>query len=131
MKKVKVDGLDKAFMDILEEYGGELTEEAPDIVEDVGKACQQKVVERITAAGIEGKKYKNSIVVDIKKGRFSASATIHSPKHYQLTHLLEHGHVVKAHGKTYGKTEKRPHWADAEREAVKELEEKLKKAVRR
>lgn len=130
-KKVKVEGIEKAFMDILEEYGGNLTEEAPDIVEDVGRECQEVVKTAITTAGIKGKKYKNSIVVDIKKGRFTASATIHSPKHYQLTHLLEYGHEVKAHGKTYGKTQARPHWRDAEAKAIKKLEDELKKAVRK
>lgn len=131
MKKVKVDGLDKAFMDILEEYGGELTEEAPGIVDNVARECQEAVKTAITSAGIKGKKYKNSIVVDIKKGRYSASAVIHSPKHYQLTHLLEYGHEVKAHGKTYGKTQARPHWRDAEAKATKKLEDELKKVVRK
>ena len=129
-KKVKVEEFGAAVLELLEDYADDVSGKMPMAVETVAQHTGQKVREAITASGIKGTKYKNSIAVKVTKGRLLASATIYSPKHYRLTHLLEHGHVLKAHGKTYGTTRAFPHWAPAEQAAIKELESTIKKAVR-
>ena len=49
----------------------------------------------------------------------------HSPKKYQLAHLLEKGHAKRGGGRTKAM----PHIAPAEENAVKELENDIKKAL--
>ena len=128
-KKVRVTEFKDALADILAEYADDITDEMPELVTRVGKKCRDDVVANIAQAGIGGTKYRNSIEVSIQKGRHLAEAKISSPRHGQLTHLLEHGHVIKAHGKVYGTTRAFPHWRQAEEVANRTLEEEIKKAV--
>lgn len=130
-RKTKIKPLEfqDALYDILSEYGEEITDKSPEAVQKVAEDCKQAVSQNISTAGIGGTKYRNSIQLTITKGRYIASATIHSPKHYQLTHLLEHGHAIKVRGKVYGKTRAFPHWAPAEQTANKALEDAIKKVV--
>ena len=51
--------------------------------------------------------------------------TVHSPKKYQLAHLLEKGHAKRGGGRTKAV----PHIAPAEESAVKQLESDIKKAI--
>ena len=53
-------------------------------------------------------------------------------KRYQLTHLLEYGHNIVAHGVVVGHAQAKPHIADAEKMAQeyfeKAIEEKINKS---
>lgn len=130
-KKVKITEFANTLEDIIAEYADDVSEDMPDIVQDVAESARQAVVQNITTAGIGGTKYKNSIELTIQKGKRLASATIYSPRHYQLTHLLEYGHIVVAHGKVYGKTRAFPHWQQAEQAANEEIEKRIKEAVKK
>ena len=55
----------------------------------------------------------------------SLELTVYSPKKYQLAHLLEKGHAKRGGGRTKAM----PHIAPAEENAVKELENDIKKAL--
>lgn len=46
---------------------------------------------------------------------------VHNSKHYQLTHLLENGHVIRNKKGTYGRTSGIKHIAPAEQKAASEL----------
>lgn len=48
--------------------------------------------------------------------------TIYNPKHYQLTHLLEFGHIIAATGE---RSKAEPHIATANENAAKEFVEKV------
>lgn len=48
---------------------------------------------------------------------------VKNKKHYQLTHLLEHGHIIKATGK---RSEAFPHIAPAEKDAIEEFTTEVK-----
>lgn len=126
-KKVKVEDFGSAVFDILDEYRKDIDGEMPSCVESVAQTTAQ--IARAKATAFKGNKYRNSITVKVTKGRLLSTALIYSPKHYQLTHLLEHGHVIKVNGKVYGKTRAFPHWAPAEEQGVRLLEYKIKKAV--
>lgn len=50
---------------------------------------------------------------------------------YQLTHLLEHGHVKNVHGHVLGFTAARPHIAKAEQEAINRLLKGVEEAAKK
>lgn len=71
-----------------------------------------------------------------KKGAFAKvggirTVIIHNKKHYQLTHLLEHGHrkVVYGHD-TGGTVAARVHIAPVETDVIHEFEELVKEGIR-
>lgn len=127
--RVKASGLGSAVMEVLTEYTDEVTGKAMPLVEVVAREVAGEVRQNAVSAGIGGTKYKNSFSVKVSRGRLLSTATVYSPKHYQLTHLLEHGHVLKAHGKIVGRTRPFPHWKKAEAEAEKKIEMAIKKVV--
>lgn len=57
-----------------------------------------------------------------KKG----AVTVYNAKYYRLTHLLEHGHVLRRNGRVIGRSPALPHIAAAEEKAEKEFTELIK-----
>lgn len=129
-KKVKVEEFGSAIFDIMSQYSDDVTGEAKSIVQSVAEKTAQKVRDNITSSGINGTKYKNSISVKVNKGKFYSIATVYSPRHYQLTHLLENGHKIVLWGKrTDGMSRSFPHWRPAEEWGISEMEKEIKEAV--
>lgn len=54
---------------------------------------------------------------------------VHNSKHYQLTHLLENGHVIRNKKGTYGRTSGIKHIAPAEEWANNELPNVIKREL--
>lgn len=52
---------------------------------------------------------------------------VHNSKHYQLTHLLENGHVIRNKKGTYGRTRGIKHIAPVEDWAVNELPNEIER----
>lgn len=46
---------------------------------------------------------------------------VHNKKHYRLTHLLEHGHIIRNKDGTYGRTKAQPHIAKAEQRIINQV----------
>ena len=55
--------------------------------------------------------------------------TIYNREHYQLTHLLERGHMIANQYGTYGRTSANPHIEDAEEFGVKLLLSELQRRL--
>lgn len=58
-----------------------------------------------------------------------ADVIIHNRTDYQLTHLLEFGHVVRNKKGTYGRAPARPHIKPVEEWAMNELPEEIKRRL--
>lgn len=128
--KVTVDEFGAAVMDVLTDYADDVNKAAGSLVEKVGKETADAVKSNIDKAGINGTKYKNSIAMKVTRRRLYSEATIYSPKHYQLTHLLEHGHKLVYFGRpTNTITRAFEHWAPAEEDAIRALEKGIKEAA--
>lgn len=129
-KTVTPDALCDAVQDIIKEYSDELVGKLPDIVKGAAKTTVKAL--KKNAESIGGAKYRGSF----KSKKTSAlllgetTYTVYSTQ-YRLTHLLEHGHVIRnrAGGPVYGMTRAFPHWKPAEQEGIDEIDEKIREAI--
>lgn len=127
---VTPNALCDAVLDIVQTYSDEVVEKLPDIVKGAAKTTVKALKKNAEIIG--GTKYRGSF--KSKKDRTSSVAetsyTIYSTQ-YRLTHLLEHGHVIRNRpgGPIYGMTRAFPHWRPAEQEGIDEIDEKIREAV--
>ena len=118
MANIKITDLTKEINSVLESYGEEVAENVEEIATEVAKLGVKKLKEGGGYKERSGKytkdwMYKNQS----KKGK--ALKIIYNRKHYQLTHLLEFGHVVKGgtwRRMTIGNSKAFPHIGKVEEE---------------
>ena len=104
MANIKITDLTKEINSVLESYGEEVAENVEEIATEVAK---------LSGKYTKDWTYKNQS----KKGK--ALKIIYNRKHYQLTHLLEFGHVVKGgtwRRMTIGNSKAFPHIGKVEEE---------------
>lgn len=127
---VKLDGLTDAINAAISQYSDDLIRDMPEVVKE---AAQETVKELKSKAGslFKGTKYNKSFKTKKQTGPNGITTyTVYSTE-YRLTHLLEHGHVIKNQtGKVYGMTAARPHWQPAEEVGIQTLEEKLSETAK-
>lgn len=108
---------------ILEEYG----EEVQKVVSESIEAQAPKVVKELKKSSPKNRgEYAKSWKKEVEKDRLDgAKMTIYNEKHYRLTHLLEFGHALRSGGRTRAIPHIKPAQDKAEKEIVKEIEERL------
>lgn len=127
-KKVTPEGLEAAVAEILEDYADQVVVDMKDAVKQTGKAAAK--VAQAYASQIGRGRYAKSIKAKVTASNsFGTTVTIHSTQ-YRIAHLLEHGHVVKVHGKIVGVSRAFPHFAPAEAKAETMLIRKIEQAVK-
>ena len=98
-----------------EEYVDLTTDEVKRIVTQVADDVKNKIQEN---APVDTGAYKKSWrATQTKNATQAIEYTVHSEKHYRLTHLLEFGHAKRGGGRTKAQ----PHIAKGEDLAIKEL----------
>lgn len=128
-RKIKPGQLGEAINEILNDYAEEVVHNSKEAVEATGKMAAQTA--QAYASRIGRGRYAKSIKAKTTESTsFATVVTVYSTK-YNLAHLLEHGHVVKAGGKIVGASRAFPHFAPAEAMAESMLEQKIKQAVQR
>lgn len=116
---IKVDDLLEAVNGELRKFADEITEGVKEDVEKTGKECLKLVKNESpqrTGAYKKGWKLKKS-----KQAKNALFVVIYNKDHYQLTHLLENGHLNRDGSRTEGK----PHIRPAEEAAAKALEQRV------
>ena len=116
---------------IFKEYLEDVSTSVKDDVIETGKAGRKLLKAHASAAGIGGTRYIGSFTSTVEKNSFYVtSVTLHN-KLYQLTHLLENGHYIVYMGHPTGRrTREFPHFAPAEAEINKLLEQKIVKTIK-
>ena len=114
-----INGLSQAIVNALAEYTDEVTKG----IEQEKKTVAEKAVETLKATSPKGAtgKYAKGWGIVSANGKY----TVCNKTSYQLTHLLEHGHV-KRNG---GRTESFPHIRPVEEQAIKEFTDGVKKVI--
>lgn len=113
---------------ILDSYSREVQEATNKAIDSVAKESASKL--RNTSPRKTGD-YAKGWKVKKERGKDGLqTVTVHNKTNYQLTHLLENGHVVRNKKGTYGRTRPIKHIAPVEEWAVdelhREIEERLK-----
>ena len=120
---------------ILDEYN----ELVGDVVEKSARKAARDTVQRLrntspsyTGDYASGWTYKKGGKGNRISGVGAANGYIvHNRENYQLTHLLEKGHVIRNKKGTYGRAPAYPHIAPAADEGASEFEENIRRELNR
>ena len=123
MANVQIDNLASEVMKGLMEYKDLVTSDMKVAVRKAGRSVKKDI--QANAPKKTGAYSKSWKVSTTKETSESLELTVHSPKKYQLAHLLEKGHAKRGGGRTKAV----PHIAPAEESAVKQLGSDIKKAI--
>lgn len=124
-QKVSVDNLAKAIQAQLKEFEGFTDEAVNKGLSETAKNAARKLRNAHPAEAGDWKEYNSGWTV--MKTKRDKKATVHNADHYQLTHLLEHGHAIKKGGRTVGDARAFEHIAPVYEEAQTELLENIRK----
>ena len=121
---VRIDQMANEIMKGLTEYADLATDEMKSAVRKAGKTVRDEI--KANAPKNTGKYASSWTAKTTLESSHVLQITVHSPKKYQLAHLLEHGHA-KRNG---GRTQAQPHIASAEEAGVRQLEAEIERALR-
>ena len=114
----------KELQEEMEKYSRLVVEE----FEEAKKVTSKELVEDLKRTSPERRP-------SYKKGwrmkKTSKGYIVHNATDYQLTHLLEHGHVIRKGTKRVGETDEHSHIRPAEQTAIKNFEKRTKKAIKK
>ena len=128
---IRVDKLDKEFMDILETFRNATDEVVDQAVTMTAKESVQELKNAHPAGsgqyGSWDKSYNKGwkIMQTKTDKRYHKKATIHNATDYQLTHLLEKGHALR----NGGRARAFPHIAPVAEKAEQNLLQRIKQGI--
>ena len=119
MKTVSVDEMGNAIQKEFEEYVDLTADEVKKIVKEVADDVTEEIKDK---APVDTGAYRKSwTATQTKDTTLASEYTVHSVKHYRLTHLLEFGHAKRGGGRTKAQ----PHIAKGESLAINEIKQKM------
>lgn len=124
MSNINIDQLAGEISNMITQYGN-------DIIEGVDKSSRNIANKAVKALKETSPKDKGDYAKGwraTKEQEFAEAShyTIHNKTHYQLTHLLENGHVTK----NGGRTRKYPHIKKVEEQVIDEYEQAVEEVIR-
>lgn len=95
--KVDYKELQKELMAYLTEYGEDIQEDVEEVTDETTKAARAELKQTSPRSGRKRKDpyYRGWSVKIQKKGRHKYTKVVWNRTNYQLTHLLEFGHVTR------------------------------------
>lgn len=127
MPNVSMDGFADAMKEILDEFGKKATDSLPDAMRQTANETR-----KMLRSSSPGNRYARNWQYELKTNRVGgADLTIYNGLP-GLTHLLEHGHVIRnGTGRTYGRTAAEVHIEPANEYAEKTVIENVIKDLER
>lgn len=113
---------------ILDEY----SQEVQDVTNSAIKRVSRETVNRLKSSSPKksGSYAKGWAVKDLNRHGNIVNVVVHNRTDYQLTHLLENGHVIRNKKGTYGRAPAHPHIRPAEQWANNELPAEIERELR-
>ncbi len=129
MSNIKPDELQKAVMDYLENYKEDIDEDVIETVDEITKKARDELKQNSPRGkGTRSNPYYKGWAIKLNKKRSGVyHKVIWNKTNYQLTHLLEFGHVTR----NGGRTKAIPHIRPIEQKYNVEFVDKLEKKIRR
>lgn len=110
---------------ILEQFD----EKVNDVLEDSADKVSREAVEKLrNTSPKKSGDYAQGWTVEKES---SKSVIVHNSSHYQLTHLLENGHVIRNKKGTYGRAPAHKHIKPVETWANREFQRLIKEGIER
>ncbi len=119
---ISVDKLADAVMDGLKEYAGAVTDGLKAAAKETAGDCAKEL--KRTSPAATGKYRKGWKVKKAFENGVSVRFTVHNATDYNLTHLLEKGHVKRGGGRVAAI----PHIGQAEEKAIEQMTKLAKEA---
>lgn len=130
--KIKYEDLGNEINKMLTDYSSELISKSKEICKSVAKDTANELKgtspksKHLKQSGKYAKSWK---ATKIKDSAIEVNYSVHAGQ-YQLTHLLEFGHLIKnGTGRTFGFTKAQPHIGKAEKRAIEAFEKEIKEAI--
>ena len=129
MSSIKPDELQKVVMDYLENYKEDIDEDVIETVDEITKQARDELKQiSPRRKGTRANPYYRGWAIKLSKRRNGVyHKVIWNKTNYQLTHLLEFGHVTR----NGGRTKPIPHIRPIEQKYNVEFVDKLEKKIRR
>lgn len=127
-RNVRIDQLADAIMEELNAYSQEVTDILKEEVKDAGKVAAAEVQAASPVdTGDYRKGWRSKTVYESGK---DIRVVVHNKTDYQLAHLLEYGHAIVSGGRKLGDVPAYPHIRQAEENAEKRLEGKVRVRIK-
>ena len=125
---IKPADFTKEMNRLLDQYGAQVAEVANEAVTETTKEAAKQLKNK-NLGGFENRsgQYRRGWRAGVRNKRTGTEGTAYNKTAYQLTHLLEFGHV-KQNG---GRTKKFPHISDVNDWAALEVQRKITEGVER
>ena len=110
----------------------ESSQEVQDAANKAIKRVARETVKRLknTSPKRSGEYARDWAVKNLSVHGNIVNLVVHNRKHYQLTHLLENGHVIRNKKGTYGRAPAHPHIGPAEEWASIELPAQIERELK-
>ena len=116
--------------EILDEYSEEVQDVTNAAIKKVAKECVRQL-KNMSPKRPGGSSYARGwTATNTGKHGLISALTVHNRTDYQLTHLLENGHVVRNKKGTYGRAPAIKHIEPAEKWADNELTSEIERGLR-
>jgi len=122
-QRVSIDRMADAIMEGLQEYADLATDEMKAAVKKSAGTVKKEI--GANAPVKTGRYAKSWRTKTTDESATKLEITVYSPKRYMLAHLLEKGHAKRGGGRVRAI----PHIAPAEEAGIKELEERIERAL--
>lgn len=111
----------------MEDILNDVTKETKGVMETSIKKTAQETAQRLRNTSPKGSPHVRGYAEGWKASKQSKTGAyiVHNKTNYQLTHLLENGHVIKNGKGTYGRTRGIKHIEPAEEWAANDLPERI------
>ncbi len=124
MERISPDELAEKVMEGLKEYADLCADELKEAINEAAKDAKAELKE--TSPKDTGKYSGNWSVKKISETANTVDVAVYSPKHYRLTHLLEHGHALRQGGRARAFPHIGPAQEHAEEKVINRVEKALK-----